>query len=119
MFLPTHRTDFKAFIKGSLNCDLKYVAGQARMDFGWQRLTFHFEQIIFLKISDNSWLWCLGLQCVQKFGFDYLYLVIFGDFQNNFRVQNRLVGSPFGLGLLGNYENSDLLAENHFENLQK
>ena len=50
------------------------------------------------------------VQYVQKFVSDYLNLVIFG---------NRLAGSPFGLVLLGNFENFDFLAENYSENGQK
>ena len=54
----------------------------------------------------------LDLQCVQKVCSDYLNLVIFGDFQNNFRPKNRnfqncLAGSPFGLVLLCNFEKFD------------
>ena len=64
------------------------------------------------------------VQCIQKYGSDYLNLVIFGDFQNNFRRKNRnfqncLAGSPFGLVLLGNFESFDFFAENYSENLLK
>ena len=64
------------------------------------------------------------IQRVQQFVSDYLNLVIFGHFQNNFRPKNRnfqncLAGSPFGLVLLGNFENFDFLAENYSENGQK
>ena len=66
----------------------------------------------------------INLQCVQKCVSDYLNLVIFGHFQNNFRpknqnFQNCLAGSPSGLVLLGNFENFDFLAENYSENGQK
>ena len=64
---------------------------------------------------------CLTFSTVRlKIWPDYLNLVIFGDFQNNFRPKNRnfqiFAGPPFGLVLLGNFENFDFLAENYSEN---
>ena len=64
------------------------------------------------------------IKCVQTFVSDYLNLVIFGHFENNFRPKNRnfqncLAGSPFGLVLLVNFENLDFLAENYSKNGQK
>ena len=102
------------------NSDLVMSVGVIVVDDGAKNETEYYEAIEGLlddgddTLAENGFLDVV--QCVQKLVCDYLNLVIFGRFQNNF--QNFFYGSPYGLVLLGNFENFDFFTENYSENVQ-